>query len=439
MSPSHPLPVWHIPPVEWDTLHDAPPEERACFGTLGMQLGDIWLTEGHDTLVNTVRQRPRLSAYHLARWLAWNWWRLRWEGLARVGQEAEWGLSHRLASAGGGYLWPDLRVMSDGERIRLEARATPPGRATPYRYLNSVAATLPAPQFEAVVDDFMAQVLARLSAQGLPDTALHTLWQQVCEERADPASRDWRRLEALMGADPDEGDPQLIQQWLDDACVVGWSGVAELAAQPSRLQVADLRRCAQTHAHTLDEQAGVQWATPGDAEPPHWETTEAWGWGEELARRLRQQERLAEDAVLASHQLADWAGAAAGVLEPAKGSSLVEASFVLPDADQPSAQLVLRQSGSRGRRFELARLLGDRLLDREMGLRLASSSGTWRQKFQRAFAAELLCPHRLALELGWPSDDEAISQLADAYQVSELLVKTQRVNHGLEDRQALAA
>ena len=81
---------------------------------------------------------------------------------------------------------------------------------------------------------------------------------------------------------------------------------------------------------------------------------------------------------------------------------------MLPDADQPSAQLVLRQSGSRGRRFELARLLGDRLLDREIGLRLASSNSTWRQKYQRAFAAELL-------------------------------VKTQRINHGLEDRQVLAA
>lgn len=440
MSASHhPLPVWHIPPVEWDTLHDASPEERACFGTLGMQLGGIWLTEGHDTLVNTVRQRPRLSAYHLARWLAWNWWRLRWEGLARKGEEAEWGLSHRLASAGGGYLWPDLRVISDGERIRMEARATPSGRATPYRYLNSLSAILPGQQFEAVVDDFMAQVLARLSAQGLPDTELHTLWQQVCEERADPASHDWRRLEALMGADPDEGDPQHIQQWLDDARIVGWSGIVELAAEPHRLQVADLRRCAQTHACTLDERAGVQWATPSDALPRPLGAIEAWHRGEEMARRLRQQEQLAEDALLVSEQLADWAGVAAGVLESVKAPQPVDASFVLPNADQETAQLVLRQSVGRGRRFELARLLGDRLLARETGLRLASSSSTWRQKYQRAFAAELLCPHQLSLDLGRYTDDEAVSQLADAYQVSELLVKTQRVNHGLEDRQALAA
>jgi hypothetical protein len=420
-----------------------PPEEQACFGALGIQLGGVWLTEGHDTLVNTVRLRPRLSAYHLARWLAWNWWRLRWEGAATGLEDADWGQSHRLASVGGGYLWPDLRLISDGQRIRLDAKATPPQRVTPYRYLNSLSAIVPAHQFEAVVDDFLSQVLARLQAQGLYDTELHTLWQQVCAERADPAIKDWRRLEAMMGADPDEGDPLAIQQWLDDAQTVGLGGIAELAAQPGQLQVADLRRCAQSHANALDEAAGVQWTSATPLELAGAQDAEAWVWGEQLARRLRQQERLADDAVLGSDPLAEWAGTRPSLLEPVGGTPsallAVMAAFVLPDPDAKAAQVVLRQSNSRGRRFELARLLGDRLLADEPGLRLASASSTWRQKYQRAFAAELLCPHALAMELGIHADSEAISQLADAYHVSERLVMTQRVNHGLEDRLALAA
>ena len=74
-----------------------------------------------------------LSAYHLAEWLAWNWWRLRWEPVSIT---ADWVFAHRLATVGGGYVWPNVRIFSDGERTALIAKPTPQRANTPFRYIS---------------------------------------------------------------------------------------------------------------------------------------------------------------------------------------------------------------------------------------------------------------------------------------------------------------
>lgn len=61
--------------ADWEHLGEGTPEERSCLAALGIQCGGRWLIEGRDGLVNRIRMEPLLSAYHLAEWLAWNWWR----------------------------------------------------------------------------------------------------------------------------------------------------------------------------------------------------------------------------------------------------------------------------------------------------------------------------------------------------------------------------
>lgn len=65
--------------ADWETLNEGAPEERACFAAISVNWGESCLTECHDPFVNRIRSGPLLSGYHLAEWLAWNWWRLRWE------------------------------------------------------------------------------------------------------------------------------------------------------------------------------------------------------------------------------------------------------------------------------------------------------------------------------------------------------------------------
>jgi Zn-dependent peptidase ImmA (M78 family) len=64
---------------------------------------------------------------------------------------------------------------------------------------------------------------------------------------------------------------------------------------------------------------------------------------------------------------------------------------------------------------------------------------TQRQKFQRAFAQEFLCPYtELKSYLGSGRlDDEAIEDAASYFQVSPLLIRTTLVNKGMLERNVL--
>ena len=120
---------------------------------------------------------------------------------------------------------------------------------------------------------------------------------------------------------------------------------------------------------------------------------------------------------------------------PTPGPSL---SFAL-DFENAGSRVVLRSKWRTGRRFEIARLLGDRLLARP-GERLfpATRAYTYRQKMQRSFAAELLSPFDSMEEmLSGDYSMESQQGAAGHFQVSELLIRTQLVNHRRLDREEL--
>ncbi|WP_295606550.1 hypothetical protein, partial [uncultured Lamprocystis sp.] len=60
----------------WERLEEMLPEERSCFGMLQVCFGHLLLTEGQDGFIDCTRRGPLVSGYHLAEWMAWNWWRL---------------------------------------------------------------------------------------------------------------------------------------------------------------------------------------------------------------------------------------------------------------------------------------------------------------------------------------------------------------------------
>lgn len=100
---------------------------------------------------------------------------------------------------------------------------------------------------------------------------------------------------------------------------------------------------------------------------------------------------------------------------------------------------MLRSNYPSGRRFELARLLGDRIAS---GLNEhmipVTRAHTYRQKLQRAFAAELLCPFK-ALETFLDGDysEQACEDAAQHFKVSERAVWTLLVNNDRLERNAL--
>ena len=126
-----------------------------------------------------------------------------------------------------------------------------------------------------------------------------------------------------------------------------------------------------------------------------------------------------------------------GVQEPIlKGSSRKACHRICALAKMAKAGPPCEPTGRRGRRFELARLLADRLLfDEDERLHPATRTYTYRQKMQRAFAGEFLCPiGSLTDYLVGDYSDDAKEDAADRFRVSPLAVTTLLVSNGLIDR-----
>lgn len=437
---------------EWEYLgSEAVAEERACFAALAICANGHCLTEGHDALANRLRKAPYLSAYHLAEWLAWNWWRLRWEPRTEA---ADWGLSHRLSSVGAGYIWPRISLASDGERLLVMAEGTQEREGTPFRYITHRVEALPAIAFETGVDEFLLQVLERLDAEGLPQTNLHHVWADVQAERADAPAAYGRKLEALLGIDPDESDPQVFAQLLTDASALGKESTEELAASigtsgvahGSLISVPGLQHWAVSKGRLSAANNRVRWATSASVPAVPRAQTPAWQLGVEAARALRKQEHFSEQNSISDATLAALMGTDAQLLRPVTGD-VPTFAFAL-DESELTGHIVLRSRWPSGRRFELARLLGDQLMPRGTNrLYPATSAKTYQQQLQRAFAAELLCPFEATLEmLAGDYSEESQMGVAAHFQVSGMTVQTQLLNHGVvaqttadDERFALAA
>ncbi|MEQ1866248.1 MAG: hypothetical protein ABL996_16545 [Micropepsaceae bacterium] len=421
--------------ADWEQGDDASPEERSTFAALGIRYSDIWLTQAEDAFVKRLRDKVPLSAYRLAAWLAWNWWRLRWEPQRR---STDWALAHRMTTIGGGYVWPNITIVSDGHRMVLLTKPTESSAAEPLRYVQNVAAVVRATEFESAVDLFVEQVRGKLQSDGIRDTGLDKCWKELTRERSDAQLAKRRRFEATLGHDPDEGDASLIDRLIDDSADLGEDAVVEIAADRRLgvgLSAEHIRDVAARNGSAANPQSAVVLA-PGTQLPP-FGAVPAWRRGMEAAASVRTQQRLG-DAPLTNTQLSDFAGVAPAILSTRETHS--ELSFVLVDSDV-SSKIVLRPKWETGRRFDLARSIGDRLAGGAASPTRffpSTQSSTYRQQVQRAFAAHLLCPFQpLEQMLAGDYSQEAIEDAARHYIVSPLVVRTLLVNHGRLEREDL--
>ena len=416
---------------------DLDPEEEATLGLLKILAGDDLLTAGTDNSGNetSYREGPYVSGYHLAEWLAWNWWRLRWESSLPAQNPEGWdgGFAHRMASAGHGYVWPNITISTDGFRTRLVSERSSRSDASNFHYAGARPVNVPAAELEAAIDDFVPVVVKLTSDAGLVDTNLHVLWQELQSEREDPEMARFRKFEALLGCDPGELDDEVWEKRLADAGVLGEraleeiaiGGNADLSGMPSARQIAEITNRAGFDINPAD---GASVDVP---ELWQWGDIAAWRIGVSAAIALRSQERLG-DSPIANDVLASLAGTSADVI--GKNEPGDKFAWVFRQCNEP-AQVALRSKWETGRRFELARLLGDNIFSAGMPggpepLSPATQSYSYRQKVQRAFAAELLSPWPAVKEmLGNDYSEENREQVADHFSVSQMTIRTLLMNN----------
>ena len=427
---------------QWLSREHGDPIERATLAELAIAVDGFLATELEDLLAKTIRPTARLSAFHLAHWFATNWWRLRWEPEAGT---FPWQMSHKVGASGSGYVWPDLTFCSDGSAVLVRARSTSGSPAQPLRYLSDFDVFIQASDFERGVDDFIEAVLARLASQGLYDVDLAALWKELWEERSEPDLAAWRKLEAIMGLDPDEAPDALINSLREAAVSSGIGAIEEIAAASKTKALSDLEVLldeARPKAAPVDvaDLADVRQRIDREVDPSRF----PWLRAAQAASIARQVWSVGGGPV-SNAKLSDlFAIAEERVQQPEDAVVVPMAAGFRDDNDGQRIHVFLKKRHPTGRRFALARLVGDHLVAAQAEQVLpATDAKTERQKFQRAFAQEFLCPFsELAEFLGSGIDDpndELIEDAADHFQVSPLLVKTTLVNRQLMDREALGA
>ena len=413
------------------TLHSA--EDEATLSELGIHVDQTCLTQVVDSETNESRNGANLSAFKLAEWLAWHWWRLRWEPERQPPRDMDWSVAHDLACIGGGWLWPNITIKSDGERIVLHARSSREVQTEPLRYTMDANVIISAKTFEDGIDEFVGSVLTRLEACTCRETDLHSIWSDLITERQDEEVSLYRKFEAYLGYNPDEADPALIERLIVDGAAVGLDAMSEVAAD-DRQSALGVRETAREYGFDTRPGDGVQ----RDSALPAVDRSQvpAWKVGVEVARQLRGQEQLGDEPIT-NTRLADLCGIKKQDLSRRDSTRNIDFTFALDDESTRTSRVVLRSGGEMGRRFAVARLLADRILD-EKGelLHPATRAYTYRQKMQRAFAGEFLCPVDSLLNyLNDDFSDEKQQDAAEYFNVSPLAVQTLLVNNGKLDRE----
>lgn len=414
-------------PDPWISSEYGLPEIRYTSALLGIEVDGKLATHVVDSWSKSVADRVRLSAWPAALWFAGNWWRLRWEpapgGPHR--RAPDWRMAHELVSAGHGFVWPHLTFASDGEFVEVHCESAPATEAEPIEYLSSFVASIEAREFERAVDEFVETVLARLTSFELRSGDLQALWSMLREERASPDGSAFRRIEARLGFDPDEAPAELVQKLLKLRTSLGNETVSEVAAVCSGIDPeARLKEVLGVEkAATVEGRFEVPPIQLGPAHEPPWVR------GRVLADRLRKTLNLGTRP-FPSLRLAELLGIEQSKLEEQPAQKLPIGLAIRRGEDR--AQFAFRKRHSAARRFEAARWISEAVAAPSSERWLTSTDGkTARQRFQRAFAAELLSPIdglREVLEGNY--SDEAIDDAAQHFNVSPLAIKSHLANHG---------
>jgi hypothetical protein len=416
----------------WLASGNDAPELRQTMAMLEMHVGNVNLMKNQDVWSKTIREPVLVSAYPLAMWLTSVWWRLIYEPLPAHGvlPSVDWRMAHEIGAANHGFVWPRIIFASDHEVMQVWAVPLDVNENQSVRYLNGLEmpAAIMLSDFQIGVDDFIAAVLDRLNALGCQGTELSNLRQLLQEERGDPESVKYRRLEAEMGYDPDECPEELMKKALMLDKKIGTVALSELAPVYGKSTT-------QKPLVTIEEIAdspgliGVVHAPRiADGMVPQgapWQRAVAAAGA--LRRELGNQHGLMDNA-----KLCELLGLNASEVEQWAPVKRNDVAIAVPNYGN-HYKFIPRKKHPIAKRFELARFLGDYLLTEHTGQWIASTDlSTTRQKHQRAFAAEFLCPIATLRDfLQEDYSETAIEDAADYFQVSSKTVESMLVNNGL--------
>ncbi|MFM7423400.1 MAG: ImmA/IrrE family metallo-endopeptidase [Elainella sp.] len=421
---------------EWLTSGNDSPEIRQTMGMFGLKAGNINLTRNEDTWSQTLRDTVLISAYPLAAWMVSSWWRLLYEPLppTRTQPSVSWRMAHELTAANQGFIWPRVILASDTESMQIWSTASNPINQQSVIYINSLNRSFPVDlvEFEQTAKSFIESVIYRLDATGVANTPLANLWREVQEELADSYSSQYRRCEAELGFDPDECLESLVIDALNLASQIGVETFSEVApacsagiseAKPLSTTITEL-----TQESGLDgkPEVSIDYSVSQSFSRAPWQKAN------EVATHLRDKLDIGEEPVTDQY-LYDLLGLQRSEYEALTPPSQRHIAIAVP-LENSGFRFYTRKRHPTGKRFELARFIGDYLLygNHKASWLASTDLRTSRQKYQRAFAAEFLCPlSSLQAYLGNDYSESAMEDASEHFQVSSRTIESILTNNGL--------
>lgn len=348
----------------------------------------------------------------------------------------DWRLGHEMTASGYGYVWPLLAFSTDRKSMNIWAEPFPPDAGHSVRYLTGtqMPALIPMKDFTFACRDFVQNVLERLDATGHQHSDLAELWSLILADSSDPAEMQNRRIEAQFGFDPKSCPIGLLSELKAIEKEKGEDVLAELATVRSWQRDQSARSIRE-----LFETSGIE-AQP--ELPPLSELSfpgEPWRQAKADAGSFRAAIGAGKGLVPNS-KLAELLGIDFALVENPFVAGRPPAA-VAGSIDGHTIRIVTRRRHPIAHRFELARIIGgysDAVLRDGNSWIASTDSGTARQKYQRAFAAEFLCPiEPLASFLDGDFSDDAIEDAATKFQVSDRTVAAQLMNNHFLPRSAV--
>ena len=417
---------------DWLDCSASSHQDRFTQASLGISVNDIVVTELQDLLTKTVRPKMRVSAYDFAVWLMENWWRVVYEP-ERKGS-LSWEMSHCMGSIGQGFLWPEICFISDGAVITVESKATPRSAKQMARYLNSAQEQISKKVFIDEVFNFVDAVIGRLNESSSTNHSLIDLRNVLNEEIQNPEESTWRQFEALLGFDPDEAPKERVESLLTQSQNFGEKSVCEVIASTGAVYDATFEWLESLHygmgvCVTIPDADLLKKLTMRiDPDLRPWERAED-------AAKIVKKHWAISDYPVSSHQLSDLFSF---LPEQIKGQQKnVPMALGLRNGESDSIDTLFNSNFETNNRFSLLRVVADHFYSSERDRILpVTKVRTARQKFQRAFAQEFLCPaDQLNAFIDDDLSEENIENAARHFNVSSRLVATTLLNKDILDRQ----
>ena len=411
---------------DYEWLDDAEPSsDRVSQYTMArvrIEAGGQIVSSLYDRYLKDNRDEVFVPLAHVAEWMAANWWHL-WYEPADVSGEQRPGFvaRHDLAEAGNGFVLPRVTFIPVGDRVRVRARRWSPMHA-PLEFRAECDVMLDRDDLEQEFRSLIGDVIERLRAKGTPLESMESEWRTI--------NRSIRRNES-SAKPPRSWD--LIRSTSMRKRLIGLRGLgissirlfAKILSAPPRntrwMRSGIGRNAAWNRRNRARAgRVGGPSGRPRGAREPA-VTCRGSADTKTLVRFVRNWPP--SRAHLSSSGVAKW-----GYQSPAPRIHGVVAS------ESPSCVVVRKPEP--GKRFLVARALGDYVGREEPAPAVLASLDTARQARTRAFAAEFLAPAAwLRNQVGSAEsvDGEAVDEFAAELGVSSWVVHHQIQNHRIAE------